>query len=884
MKNRRAKMHTIATKNITITDPYVSRAQDLLVDYLLSMKSEKFLYEIYKVAKLSPLTEEGYQGWERSNQVNFRGHFFGHYISALSLAYHAEKDEDKKEKLLEEIRVAVNGLEAAQENYATLYPEGAGYISAFREAALDEVEGKDIQAEEKENVLVPWYNLHKILAGLLDAHIHLQSNNQEISEQALHVASRFGDYIYGRMMRLADKNHMLKIEYGGMNDALYHLFSLTKKREHMIAATYFDEDELFEKLANGENALPGRHANTQVPKFIGASKRYLIFQDQTLREFLTEEEKANLDMYMAAAKNFWEIVIEHHTYCTGGHSQSEHFHEPDQLYYDAEMRNSESTCETCNTHNMLKLTRNLYEITQDEKYLHYYERTYINAILASQNPDTGMMMYFQPMGAGYNKVYNRPYDEFWCCTGTGVESFSKLADTYYYEDDQYVYTNLYFSNEVVLEEKNLRVIQETDRRLAKSKFTIQALRQGESETIELVFRLPEWSREYTVSYNGASIHVERKNGFLYLNHPLRDGDEIEIKFRANLKMVATQDNENYVAFEYGPYVLAGGLGKVQMEQDHPNGIMVRVGTKERLLPDTLTVMKEDWDIDCLVPIELEDKLVAFQARDTKEQLIYSPYYEMHGERYGIYFTKSEVDSKAAQDAIKKKKEIIREQEQILDSLSNFDENNSEYAKNLVYHRSEAGAFWGRRYRKALAEGSFSYDFSIDTEDTFYVQFEFHDEDAGKKLHVHFNQQEEYTIEVEKGKSGYYKYEQSLQPSLLNNGKMNLVFSAVEGESPRLFSITFVKSRTYSNQVKLEEVEVTDGRVISQNEGTKQIHLQLQADGKVQFHVNQESCLVYIDDVLIDETEARTLSEGEHQLKLYAPDHETSVTYTVLITK
>src|SRR5699024_10534184 len=135
-----------------------------------------------------------------------------------------------------------------------------------------------------------------------------------------------------------------------------------------------------------------------------------------------------------------------------------------------------------------------------------------------------------------------------------------------------------------------------------------------------------------------------------------------------------------------------------------------------------------------------------------------------------------------------------------------------------------------------------------------------------------------------GKSGYYKYEQSLQPSLLNNGKMNLVFSAVEGESPRLFSITFVKSRTYSNQVKLEEVEVTDGRVISQNEGTKQIHLQLQADGKVQFHVNQESCLVYIDDVLIDETEARTLSEGEHQLKLYAPDHETSVTYTVLITK
>lgn len=884
MKNRRAKMYTIATKNITITDSYVSRAQDLLVDYLLSMKSEKFLYEIYKVAKLSPVTEEGYQGWERSDQINFRGHFFGHYISALSLAYHAEKNADKKERLLEEIRVAVDGLQTAQDNYANLYPERAGYISAFREAALDEVEGKDIQAEEKENVLVPWYNLHKILAGLLDAHIHLQTINQEISDKALHVASQFGDYIYGRMMRLADKNHMLKIEYGGMNDALYQLFALTKKREHMIAATYFDEDELFEKLASGENALPGRHANTQVPKFIGASKRYLIFQDETLQEFLTEEEKANLDMYMAAAKNFWDIVIEHHTYCTGGHSQSEHFHEPDQLYYDAEMRNSESTCETCNTHNMLKLTRNLYEMTKDEKYLDYYERTYINAILASQNPDTGMMMYFQPMGAGYNKVYNRPYDEFWCCTGTGVESFAKLADTYYYADGQRLYTNLYFSNEVVLEEKNLRLIQETDRRLTKSKFTIKAMRQGESETIELVFRLPEWSREYTISLNGASIHVERKNGFLFLNHPLRDGDEVEIKFRAKLKMVATQDNENYVAFEYGPYVLAGGLGKINMDQDHPNGIMVRVGTKERLLPDTLTVMKKDWDESSLVPVEKEDKLIAFQARDTKEQLIYSPYYEMHDERYGIYFTKSEVDSKAAQDAIKKKKEIIREQEQILGTLSNFDENNSEYAKNLVYHRSEAGAFWGRRYRKAFADGSFGYEFAFDTKETFYVQLEFHHEDVGKKIQVQFNQQEEWTIEIEKGGFEFYQYEGSLQPDVLKDGKMNVVFQAVEGESPGLFGITFLKARTYSNQVELEKVEVSNGEVISQNNDTKQIHLQLQTDGEVQFHVNQESCLVYMDDVLIDEKEPRTLSEGGHQLKLYAPDHETYVTYTLFITR
>src|SRR5699024_5546815 len=166
-----------------------------------------------------PLTEKGYDGWERSDAVNFRGHFFGHFLSALALAYHSEKDEKKKQSLLNQVQVALDGLQKAQTEYAKHHPQSAGYVSAFREVALDEVEGREVASEKRENVLVPWYNLHKILAGLLEIAEQLPT----FSEKALQIASDFGDYVYQRMMHLADKEQMLTIEYGGMNDALYHL-------------------------------------------------------------------------------------------------------------------------------------------------------------------------------------------------------------------------------------------------------------------------------------------------------------------------------------------------------------------------------------------------------------------------------------------------------------------------------------------------------------------------------------------------------------------------------------------------------------------------------------------------------------------------------------
>jgi DUF1680 family protein len=203
-----------------------------------------------------------------------------------------------------------------------------------------------------------------------------------------------------------------------MNDALYELYKHTGNANHLSAANSFDEMTLFEPLYKGEDILNGKHANTTIPKIIGALNRYSV----------TGEE-----YYLQVAANFWEIVTENHTYITGGNSEWEHFGESKIL--DAERTNC--NCETCNTYNMLKLSRELFRVTGDTKYADYYENAFINAILSSQNPETGMTTYFQPMATGFFKVYSSPTEHFWCCTGSGMENFSKLAEF----DLQYVKAN-----------------------------------------------------------------------------------------------------------------------------------------------------------------------------------------------------------------------------------------------------------------------------------------------------------------------------------------------------------------------------------------------------------------------------------------------------------
>lgn len=784
-------MDNVAVQTIYLKDQELLNAQQKTVEYLLSFDANRFLFEIYKVAGLPPLTDSGYQGWERSNQINFRGHFFGHYLTALSQVILECHDIKVQNELHHQLTNAINGLSQAQAHY----DGNPGYVSAFREIALDEVEGYQIDMNQRENVLVPWYNLDKILSGLVSTYNNISQIDHELAKKGLEVANEFGLYVYDRMQRLPSQQSLLNIEYGAMNATLYDLFRATKDYRHFEAATFFDEVELFESLAKGDDVLAGKHANTTLPKLLGALKHYQAVNDILSRpeEFpeMPKELLANNHMYLTAAIKFWDIVVEHHTYVTGGNSQSEHFHEADQLYHDAEHRNGDCTCETCNTYNMLRLSRELFKETLDKRYLDFYERIYINAILASQNPKTGMMMYFQPMGVGYNKVYNRPFDEFWCCTGTGIESFTKLSDSLYFYDSQSnkLLLNLYFSNEIHLMDHNLNINVDVNR--TTGSVLLKATQFDMSKHVEKInieLRLPTWSNEKQVKFNGELKTIDEKD---YANFRLTTGDVVELILPYDLAIVPANDNPEYIAFTYGPYVLSSRLGTNNLDAYNPNGILVRVGTQDTNYSDSLTPI---YELDSNEHFSeryrvkpSQDRLFEVTFDHLEENLLFAPYYQAHNERYGLYyklFSSSDAERNVSDS-------------NVLGELNLFDGNNSEYGLSLKQHKSEVGTYNNLTYRQANPGGAFGYMFDLnDAKGVLNIRLTFHQSDADKLMNYSIKADEviEGKIEVNYLTSSGPWYIVNIEVDVLQTDSLQLSFSSnAQSPSARLFGIKILKS-------------------------------------------------------------------------------------------
>lgn len=575
-------------KNVTLLDSYEQNAFNLEKKYLKSLESDKLLKGFCEIAGIE-LDAEKYGGWENSA---IQGHTLGHYLTAVGQAY--ASSGDKELKAITDYMVSVLSKCQAEN----------GYLAAIPESHYTQLETGDTKG-----TWVPWYSMHKILAGLVSVYEFTEN------KQALEVASKLGDWVYSHTSKWTAETQktVLNIEYGGMNDALYDLYKYTKSENHLSAAHSFDEMTLFEPLYNGEDILNGKHANTTIPKIKGALNRYLVTGE---------------DYYLQVAKNFWDIVINNHTYITGGNSEWEHFGESKIL--DAERTNC--NCETCNTYNMLKLTRDLFKITGDTKYTDYYENTFINAILSSQNPETGMTTYFQPMATGYFKVYSSPYDHFWCCTGSGMENFSKLGDSIYFHNSNSLYVNRFTSSKFDWQEKCLKITQETN--LPNVKFTING-----SATAQIVLRVPDWTNNPTVKMNGEEIKIKVKNGLIILDREWQNGDIIEYNLPMKITVHPLPDNKNAVAFKYGPWVLSADMGTNKMETG-VTGVNVTIPMEDETISDVLVIENdsiENWLKNINENLVQEDNTLKFTLKGTNQKLTFLPHYKQHTNRYGIYF-------------------------------------------------------------------------------------------------------------------------------------------------------------------------------------------------------------------------------------------------------
>jgi glucan-binding YG repeat protein/DUF1680 family protein len=879
---------------VSLSDSYLVNAQQKEYDYLLSMSSNKFLYEFYKVAGLEPLTDSGYGGWERSNGENFRGHTFGHYMSALSQAYLGCKDDATKEALLVQISDAVAGLKECQDNYGKLYPDSKGYISAFRESALDSVQGSGVKDE---NVIVPWYNLHKVLAGLIDI---AKNVDGEVGDNALEVAMNFGDYIYtSRTSKWTDaqKNTMLNTEYGGMNEALYELYNITGNTDYKSAAECFDETALFEKLSQGQDVLNGKHANTTIPKFIGALKRYTVLTQDRYYSELTQEEKDSLGMYLTAAEKFWDIVIKDHTYITGGNSESEHFHAAGSLGKYANNR----TCETCNTYNMLKLSRALFQVTGNKKYMDYYENTYINAILSSQNPETGMTMYFQPMAPGYYKLYSSPYDSFWCCTGTGMENFTKLGDTMYLTGDHKLFVNMYFST--AYDDGNFKLSQEANMPNSdKVNFTVDAIPAGAS----LMLRKPDWlAGEAILTVNGKLVSLQETDGY-YQVEGLSAGDKLELALPMEVQVYEMPDDSSMVAFKYGPVALSTGLGTKDMDKTEVAGIIVYAPVLDKSAVDTITMTEEkveDWKANIkenLVRIEdTADGQIQFALKgtDQDDKLVFTPHYLRYNERYGLYMNLSEPDSVKNQQKLLESKENEREKESSSAYLTNFDDNNSEFSLGLKKSdNSSVGTFGGRQYRDAKEGGWFSYELPVNQEaEKNYLFTTYAGVDKGRSFDIYINDEKFDTENLTDSKypltsDGFYTVKREIPAKYLTGDKITVRFQSTGGFVGGLYGIRV--GTDYDTNPELSALSFDTGKLTPEFQGDIKEYILSVPKGTKTVEMKaspvKASGLVYDGEVLFDDTKARTITltgdTTDIVLNTKAQDHKTAAQYTIHVVR
>ena len=577
-------------------------AMELDAKVLLQMEPDRFLSWFRKEAGLEPKAGV-YGGWESQG---IAGHSLGHYLSACSRMYQDTGDR----QFLERVNYIVDELAECQQ------ANGNGYVAAMPNGkkVFDEIARGDIRARsfDLNGCWVPWYTLHKELAGLIDAS-QLCDN-----AKALEVATNLANWADATTKNLTDDQwqKMLVCEQGGMNESLAELYALTGNTNYLALAEKFYHRAVLDPLAQGRDILDGHHSNMQIPKTIGAARIYELTGDPH---------------YADIAKFFWERVALHRSYVIGGNGDGEHFFP----VTDFAKHLSAATAETCCTYNLLKLTRHIFAWSPDAVTMDFYERALYNDILASQDPETGMFVYLMPLKPGGFKTYSTPEDSFWCCVGTGMENHARYGDTIYFHDNGALYVNLFIASELSWREKNLAVRQETkfpESDATQLKFTCE-----QPVKLALKIRWPAWAQPaIAVRVNGKKQKISGRPGsYVTLDREWRDGDRVDIQLPMKLHTEPLPGTTNIVALLYGPIVLAGELGTNGMPNPYTNNQTAFVRRATPPVPVFVAANQKS----LLNHVHPTGEPLTFRTQNLgrPSDVTLIPFYKAQHERYNVYW-------------------------------------------------------------------------------------------------------------------------------------------------------------------------------------------------------------------------------------------------------
>ncbi len=680
-------------ENVKLLDGIFKDSEEIGKEYLLYLDVDRLVAPCYESAGQKS-KKPRYGGWESRG---ISGHSIGHWLSAVSTMYAVTKDEKLKQKL----NYAIDEL-----SYVQSLGED-GYVSGFPKECFDKVFSGDFEVSHFSlgNQWVPWYSIHKIYAGLIDAYKLVGH------QKALEVVIKLSNWAKNGTDNLSDElfERMLICEHGGMNEAMADLYLITGNEDYLDLAIRFCHKAVLEPLSIEKDELEGKHANTQIPKVIGAAKLYEI---------------TGVEKYREMAQFFWDQVTQKRSYVIGGNSKDEHFGREGTEDLGIQ------TTETCNTYNMLKLTEHLFSWNQDSKYMDYYEKALYNHILASQDPETGMKTYFVATQPGHFKVYCSPDNSFWCCTGTGMENPARYNRSIYYQKKDELFVNLFISSEVLHDHKNFRLKQQTN--FPESNNTTLIVEEANNELLTLQIRVPYWaSREVTAIINGKETYTSPGNsGYLSLNGEWNTGDIIEITLPMDIHTYHKRDESNKVAFMYGPIVLAGALGKENFPETDILEDHLSLNNHPLITVPTLVTSEEEvrkW----IKPIEGAPLKFETEAigQPGNQMITLIPFYELHHQRYTLYW--DVLDQKRYEQFLAKKQDEVDKLQAITIDIVQPNEQQPEVEHEMKAQNSKSGYvnIVQRGWRDSRDEGFFSYQMQIKPEEENFLMVSYFGSDG-----------------------------------------------------------------------------------------------------------------------------------------------------------
>ena len=629
------KVEYFGISDVRLTRSAFKHAEDMDIQYLLALNPDRLLAPYLKGAGLPPKADN-YTNWENTG---LDGHIGGHYLSALSFMYAATGNEEIGRRLDYVLSELKRCQDTAGDGYLCGVPDGR---KMWKEIEQGNVRAATFGLNDR---WVPLYNIHKIYAGLRDAYLVAHR------EEAKDMLVKLTDWMERTTANLTDAQmqDMLRSEHGGLNETFADVAAITGDKRYLTLAHRFSHDIILNPLLKQEDHLTGIHANTQIPKVIGFKR-------------IADIEKN--DDWSKAADFFWHTVVNNRSITIGGNSVYEHFHPADNF---EPMRTSEQGPETCNTYNMLRLTKMLYATSADAKYMDYYERALFNHILSTQDPVQGGFVYFTPMRSGHYRVYSQPQTSFWCCVGSGLENHARYGEMIYaHKGNDQLYVNLFIPS--TLEWGDINIEQSTSFPDEEGTSVIVTSKKGKNKKFTLNIRVPEWVNEgeLSLTINGKTEKVNIADGYVKVNRSWKDGDKLHISMPMHLRAIDMPDNSHNYSFLYGPIVLASRMGTQRQDgmfADDSRGGHIAQGPRLPLQNMPVVVGSTE---DILSHITKTDGKMEFTLKgvspENYEGMKLEPFYRIHESRYMVYWPVL-----SASEVAKRQEEVAR-QESIAQAL------------------------------------------------------------------------------------------------------------------------------------------------------------------------------------------------------------------------